>query len=41
LFLPQAKPGGRPRKTDLREVLNALFYLVRSGFVIPAHPSAQ
>jgi|GraSoi2013_100cm_1033763.scaffolds.fasta_scaffold119644_1 transposase len=30
-FLPQAKPGGRPRKTDLREVLNALFYLVRTG----------
>ncbi len=26
-----AKPGGRPRKTDLREVLNALFYLVRAG----------
>jgi len=30
-FLPDAKAGGRPRKTDLREVLNALFYLVRSG----------
>jgi putative transposase len=30
-LLPVAKPGGRPRKTDLREVLNALFYLVRSG----------
>jgi putative transposase len=30
-FLPDAKPGGRPRKADLREVLNALFYLVRSG----------
>ena len=30
-FLPPAKPGGRPRKTDLREVLNALFYLNRSG----------
>lgn len=30
-FLPEAKPGGRPRKTDLREVLNALFYLVRTG----------
>src|SRR5947209_12432650 len=29
--LPSAKPGGRPRSTDLREVLNALFYLVRSG----------
>src|SRR6266481_5218315 len=30
-LLPDAKPGGRPRKADLREVLNALFYLVRSG----------
>ena len=30
-FLPKAKLGGRPRKTDLREVLNALFYLVRTS----------
>jgi putative transposase len=30
-FLPHAKPGGRPRKTDLREVVNALLYLVRTG----------
>ena len=30
-FLPEAKPGGRPRNTDLREVLNALFYLIRTG----------
>src|SRR5260370_21891922 len=30
-FLAVAKPGGRPRKTDLREVVNALLYLVRSG----------
>jgi putative transposase len=30
-FFPDAKPGGRPRKTDMREVLNALFYLVRTG----------
>jgi putative transposase len=30
-FLADAKPGGRPRKTDLREVVNALLYLVRSG----------
>jgi putative transposase len=30
-FLPQAKPGGRPRSADLREVVNALLYLVRSG----------
>lgn len=30
-FLPPAKPGGRPRQTDLREVVNAILYLVRSG----------
>lgn len=29
--LPRAKPGGRPRSTDLREVVNALLYLVRNG----------
>jgi len=30
-LLPPAKPGGRPRKTNLREVLNALLYLTRTG----------
>lgn len=30
-WLPQAKPGGRPRATDLREVVNALLYLTRNG----------
>lgn len=30
-FFPDAKPGGRPRSTDLREVVNALLYLVRAG----------
>lgn len=30
-LLPAAKPGGRPRTTDLREVVNALFYLNREG----------
>jgi transposase len=30
-LLPPAKPGGHPRTTDLREVLNALFYLDRTG----------
>ena len=24
-------PGGRPRETDLRDVVNAIFYLVRTG----------
>lgn len=30
-WLPPAKPGGRPRKTDLREVTNAILYLTREG----------
>lgn len=30
-LIPSAKPGGRPRATDMREVLNAIFYLLRSG----------
>jgi putative transposase len=30
-LLPAAKPGGRPRTTDLREVLNTLFYQARTG----------
>lgn len=29
--LPPAKPGGRPRSTDLRAVVSAIFYLLRSG----------
>jgi putative transposase len=30
-LLPAAKPGGRPRKTDLRAVVNALLYVNRTG----------
>lgn len=30
-LLPPAKRGGRKRTTDLREVLNAILYLVRTG----------
>nr|WP_144080336.1 IS5 family transposase [Gloeobacter kilaueensis] len=30
-LLPAAKFGGHPRTTDLREVLNAIFYLNRTG----------
>jgi putative transposase len=30
-LIPAAKPGGRPRTTDIREVINALFYLLRGG----------
>ena len=29
--LPAAKPGGRPRDVNLREVLNSILYLNRSG----------
>lgn len=30
-LLPPAKPGGRPRKTNLRDVLDAIFYILRTG----------
>ncbi len=30
-LIPAARPGGRPRTTDMREVLNTLLYLDRTG----------
>src|SRR5271157_3840211 len=30
-YLPVARPGGRSRTTNLRAVLNAIFYLLRTG----------
>src|ERR1700733_7796044 len=30
-LIPPAKPGGRPRKTDMRAAMNAIFYLLRTG----------
>ena len=30
-LIPAAKPGGRPRKTDVRAAMNAIFYLLRTG----------
>lgn len=30
-LIPPARPGGRPRTTDMREVMNAIFYLLRTG----------
>lgn len=30
-LLPPARPGGRPRTTDIRAVVNAIFYLLRTG----------
>ena len=29
--IPGAKPGGRPRKTDMRAAMNAILYLLRTG----------
>ena len=29
--IPPAKLGGRPRTTDMREVVNAILYIARSG----------
>src|ERR671910_2669797 len=43
-LIPPAKPGGRPRTTDMRRLLDGLFYLVRTGcqwrnlFPPPAFP---
>ena len=30
-LIPPARPGGRPRETDMREVLNTLLYQARTG----------
>jgi len=30
-LLPPAKPGGRPRTVNLREVVNAILYVMRTG----------
>lgn len=30
-LIPDAKPGGRHRSVDIREILNGIFYLNRSG----------
>src|SRR5690242_9865252 len=30
-LVPSAKPGGRRRSTDMRQVFNAIFYLDRTG----------
>ena len=31
MFIPAVRPGGRPRKTDMRDVVNAIFYILRTG----------
>jgi putative transposase len=30
-LIPPAKPGGRPRTVNMREILNGIWYVVRSG----------
>jgi transposase len=30
-LIPQVKPGERPGETDMREAINAAFYLLRTG----------
>lgn len=37
-LLPDARPGGRPRKTDLRAVVNAILYRNRNGCTWRALP---
>lgn len=37
-LLPAAKPGGRPRSADLREVVNAILYISRNGATWRALP---
>src|SRR6202035_4018988 len=37
-LLPPARPGSRPRKTNLREAVNAIFYLNREGCTWRALP---
>jgi putative transposase len=31
-LIREASPGGRPRKTDMRAAMNAIFYLLRTGW---------
>jgi putative transposase len=37
-WIPGARPGGRPRKTPMRAVVNAIFYLTREGCTWRALP---
>ena len=37
-FLPPAGTGGRPRKTEMRSVVNAIFYRNRNGCIWRALP---
>jgi putative transposase of IS4/5 family DUF4096 len=37
-LLPAARPGGQPRTTEIRSVINAIFYLLRTLSVAPSSP---
>ena len=37
-LIPPAKPGGRPRSADMREVVDAMLYVLRNGVVWRALP---
>ena len=37
-LIPAEKPGGRPRTVDMREIMNAIFYVVRTGIPWRALP---
>lgn len=37
-LLPAAQPGGRPRSVELREVVDAVLYVLRNGIVWRALP---
>ncbi len=30
-LIPPAKPGGRPRSVEMREIVNAIWYVLRTG----------
>jgi putative transposase len=36
--IPRAKPGGRPRSVNMREVVDAILYVLRNGVVWRALP---
>jgi transposase len=31
-LIPEASPSGRPRKTEMRAAMNAIFYLLLTGY---------
>ena len=37
-LIPDAKPGGRPRVHETRELLNAIFYVLRGGYALRLLP---